>query len=86
MQNPNIKVSKTKVVIKNINKDLGDNEVRNFIKKCLKENYKIKKLNTMKVLKKINILKEDTGRSKGIAFVEFASEKLAEEFMVEIVH
>lgn len=78
-----MKISDKKILLKNVNKNLGKDEWRELTKEILKNDYK-GNINTVKLFEKIQILKEDNNKSKGIVFLEFLDSKWAEIFIEKI--
>lgn len=87
MQNPNMKVSTTKIVLKNINKKLDKKFFQAFSREVLENEIKLKTLKKLKIFRNINILEETekAGQSKGIAFLDFSNNTLALQFMNHII-
>ena len=85
MSNTNMKISKTKILIKNIKKDLNKLKIRDFVNHVLKEYFSTKQIKTMKVLNKIKLLEEKNEKFKGICFLDFETEDLAKKFMSGVV-
>ena len=87
MQNPNMKVSTTKIVLKNINKKLDKKFFQAFSREVLESEIKLKTLKKLKIFRNINILeeKDKPDQSKGIAFLDFATNILALNFMSHII-
>lgn len=84
MQNPNMKVSDVKIVLKNISKNLDKSFWMKFAKELLKEDYE-GNINTAKLFEKIQVLKEQNkDKNKGIIFLEFTNAELALKFINRI--
>ncbi len=85
MRNPNIKVSKDKVVFKSIGKQINGPFLQNFLREVLEASGQYKDLNKKKIVKNINVLKDNKNDEFiGTAFVHFLEEKMAMDFMDEI--
>ncbi len=78
MKNPNIKVSLDKIVLKSISKDITGPFLQNFLREVLESTKKYKELNKKKIVKNINVLKDNKNNQNiGTAFVHFLDEKMA---------
>lgn len=85
MKNPNIKVSQDKIVLKSISKEISGPFLQNFLREILESTGKYKDLNKKKVVKNINVLKDNkANENTGTAFVHFLEEQMAVDFMEKI--
>lgn len=83
MKNPNYKLSQTRILLKNINKDIDEDFLKRWVFEMFEGEIKSKQLKTEKLLKGIKLLK-DGEKSKGVGFIEFAKSERALFFIRKI--
>ena len=89
MKNPNFFVSENKVLFKNIDKKLDTKMLKQKIETLVREIEPKGALKNKKILKKVNLLEDNSEKStsfanRGSAFVEFTSPELAENFLKNV--
>ena len=82
-QNPNYHVSLTRISLRNFDKNINENDIKNLLVNSLNKNKEIvKKYKNIKKIKQIKILKDDEGKSKCVSFVECFNFELA-KFIID---
>ena len=81
--NPNFHVSETRISIRNLDKNIDENILKEKINEVLEADENIKKeYKNMKLIKQIKLLKEEDDKSKCVAFVECLNFNVA-KFLID---
>ena len=84
MTTPNYKMSATRVLLKCVNKNITAEQLRTFVYSQFEGTINSKKLRTLKLLKDVKVV-EDNGNARGFAFIDFAQEERALQFIRKAV-
>ena len=84
VNNPNIRVSQTRILLDHINKSLEESDLKNIVNQILERALTPEQFKKQKKIKQLVLLKDENKKHKGIAFVEFHEAEVALAFMSEI--
>lgn len=84
VNNPNIRVSQTRILLDHINKSLEESDLKNIVNQILERVLTPEQFKKQKKIKQLVLLKDENKKHKGIAFVEFHEAEVALAFMSEI--